>query len=480
MYEYETEPYAHQKEVFEASWKAPCHALFLEMGTGKSQIAIDSLAALYEAQEVNTALIVAPKGVFSNWVQQELPLHLPKRIPAKIVQWQPNITKKFREALTGLADPSHTDLHILIMNVEALSTMKGAASAFKFLKMNPNNMFLMDESTSIKNRKALRTKNSIKAAGLAKYRRILTGSPITRNPMDLYSQCDFLSPQLLGFKSFFAYQARYAVVRRRAMGHRSFQEITGYQRLDELHSKLERFSSRVLKEDCLDLPPKIYTLRHVPLSKEQKSAYVQMKKLALARLEKGELSTTTSILTQIMRLQEICCGHLKTDSGEIEDLPNARMDELLLTIDEMTGKVIIWATWVYDVARIVRKLNEQYGEGCAEAFYGATPQGDRQGIVERFQDPDSNLRFFVGNPRTGGYGLTLTAATNVIYWNNSYDLETRIQSEDRAHRIGQDHHVLYVDLVSPATVDEKILKALKTKIDIAQTVLGEEGREWLL
>jgi SNF2 family DNA or RNA helicase len=264
------------------------------------------------------------------------------------------------------------------------------------------------------------------------------------------------------------------------MGNRSFQEITGYQRLDELHDKLEGFSSRVLKEDCLDLPAKIYTMRRVPLSKEQESAYVQMKKLALARLEQGELSSTTSILTQIMRLQEICCGHLKTDNGEIEDIPNKRMDEMLATIDEMTGKVIIWATWVYDIERIVKKLNEQYGPGSAEAFYGATAQGNRQEIVERFQDPDSGLRFFVGNPRTGGYGLTLTAATNVIYWNNSYDLETRIQSEDRAHRIGQDHHVLYVDLVSPGTVDEKILKALKAKIDIAQTVLGEDSREWLL
>jgi|TARA_R110000823_G_scaffold24654_2_gene73180 SNF2 family DNA or RNA helicase len=480
MYKFETEPYDHQREIFEASWGARSHALFLEMGTGKSKIAIDTLGALYEAGAVNTALIVAPKGVYGNWVLKELPQHLPSRILTKIVQWQPNVTKKFREALTELADPSHTDLHILVMNVEALSTMKGSASAFKFLKMNPANMFILDESTSIKNRKALRTKNAVKAAGLSKYRRILTGSPITRNPMDLYSQCDFLSPQLLGFKSFFAYQARYAIVQRRAMGTRSFQEITGYQRLDELHDKLGKFSSRVLKEDCLDLPEKIYTMRRVPLSKEQLSAYVQMKKLALARLEKGALSTTTSVLTQIMRLQEICCGHLKTDSGEIETLPSNRMNELLATIDEMTGKVIIWATWVYDIEKIVEKLKDTYGKDCVEAFYGATPQENRQEIVERFQDSDSKLRFFVANPRTGGYGLTLTAATNVIYWNNSYDLETRIQSEDRAHRIGQNHHVLYVDLVSPNTVDEKILKALKAKIDIAQTVLGEQGRQWLI
>jgi len=480
MYVYKTEPYKHQKEIFESSWKARQYALFLEMGTGKTKIAIDSLAALYEAKSINTVLIVAPKGVYANWVDKEIPQHLPDRINYKIVQWQPNITKKFREALTELADPKHDDLHILAMNVEALSTIKGASSAFKFLKMNPDNLFIMDESTAIKNRKAMRTKNALKAAGLAKYKRILTGSPITKNPMDLFSQCNFLSPKLLNFKSFFAYQARYALVRRRMMGTRSFQEITGYQRLDELHDKLGKFSARVLKEDCLDLPDKIYTSRRVPLTKEQLTAYVQMKKLALARLEKGELSTTASVLTQIMRLQEICCGHLKMDDGTIQEIPNKRLDELFNTIDEMSGKVIIWATWVYDLARIVTKLRERYGEDSAEAFYGATPQDKRQEIVKDFQKKEHPLRFFVGNPKTGGYGLTLTAATNVIYWNNSYDLETRIQSEDRAHRIGQDRHVLYVDLISPNTVDEKILQALKSKISIAQEVLGEQGRSWLI
>ena len=136
MYVYKTEPYQHQKEIFESSWKARHYALFLEMGTGKTKIAIDSLAALYEAKNINTVLIVAPKGVYANWVEKEIPQHLPDRINCKIVQWQPNITKKFREALTELADPKHTDLHILAMNVEALSTIKGASSAFKFLKMN--------------------------------------------------------------------------------------------------------------------------------------------------------------------------------------------------------------------------------------------------------------------------------------------------------------------------------------------------------
>ena len=205
-----------------------------------------------------------------------------------------------------------------------------------------------------------------------------------------------------------------------------------------------------------------------------------MRQYALAMLDQGELSTTQSVLTQIMRMQEICCGHLRTDDGEIQALPSNRMNEMLEVISEMMGKVIIWASYVYDIQAIEQTLKDTYGPSSVVTFYGATPAEERADIVAKFQEPDSEARFFVANPRTGGYGLTLTAATNVLYFNNSYDLEIRLQSEDRAHRIGQEHHVLYVDLVSPKTVDEKIIQALKGKINLAQQVLGEEARSWLI
>jgi SNF2 family DNA or RNA helicase len=156
------------------------------------------------------------------------------------------------------------------------------------------------------------------------------------------------------------------------------------------------------------------------------------------------------------------------------------MNEMLNVVSEMNGKVIIWASWVYDIEQIEKELSAAYGPSAVRTFYGATAPDARDQIVADFQDPDSEVRFFVANPRTGGYGLTLTAATNMIYYNNQYDLEIRLQSEDRAHRIGQTQHVLYVDLVSPDTVDEKIIKALKDKIDIAQEVLGESAKKWLI
>ena len=303
---------------------------------------------------------------------------------------------------------------------------------------------------------------------------------MTKSPMDLFSQCEFLEPSCLGFNSYYAFQGRYANVQRRQMGPRQFNQIVGYKRLDELSEKLDQFSSRVLKDDCLDLPDKVYVRRDVPLTAEQTRMYAQMQKLALAQFDNGELSTTASVLTQIMRLQQICCGFLAPDDGDIQPIDSYRLPELLSVIDELQGKVIIWASYTYDIQQIAEALRDRFGPESVATYYGATAQDERQEIIEKFQDPDNALSFFVGQPRTGGFGITLTAANTVIYYSNNYDLEIRLQSEDRAHRIGQTNKVTYIDLVTRGTIDEKILKALRNKINLASQALGEQARDWLL
>lgn len=180
-----------------------------------------------------------------------------------------------------------------------------------------------------------------------------------------------------------------------------------------------------------------------------------------------------------MRLQQICCGHLMTDDGTMREIKNNRMSELLGLVEEVQGKAIIWATYSHDIRQIKEAIAKLFGENSVATYYGATAQDERQEIVNRFQDPEDPLRFFIGQPKTGGYGITLTAANTVIYYSNSYDLEIRLQSEDRAHRIGQTNRVTYIDLVSPDTVDEKILTALRDKIDIAGKVLNEDVKGWL-
>tara|TARA_R110001583_G_scaffold40337_6_gene128914 strand:+ start:1238 stop:2680 length:1443 start_codon:yes stop_codon:yes gene_type:complete len=479
MYQYKTEPFNHQREALQASWDAEFHAWFMEMGTGKSKVAIDNMGVLYQQRRINASLIVAPKGVYDNWVKGEIPAHLPDDIKRKIIRWKPSQSKSYAAELEDLIMEDYDGLKVFVVNVEAFSSPRGARAAGRFLVQNPNNIMIVDESTTIKNRKAQRTKNLMTLTKYSRYRRILTGSPVTKSPMDLFSQCNFLDERALGYNSYFAFQSRYAVVQKRVMGARSFQEITGYRRLDELNEKLFEFSTRVLKEECLDLPEKVYIKREVELTDEQAKVYTQMKKLALAQMEGGDLATTESVLTQIMRLQQICCGFFQPDVGRIQPLKNNRLNELMSITDELQGKAIIWASYTHDIQQIADTLRDRFGPDSVALYYGETPQDQRQEIVDRFQDVNNPLRFFVGQPRTGGYGITLTAANTVIYYSNSYDLEIRLQSEDRAHRIGQKNIVTYIDLVSPNTIDEKVLGALRQKINLAEQVLNEDPRQWL-
>jgi SNF2 family DNA or RNA helicase len=363
------------------------------------------------------------------------------------------------------------------MNVEALSTKKGLDFAAKFLRSHTT-MLAVDESTTIKNPTAKRTKSILQLGKQAEYRRILTGSPVTKSPLDLFTQCNFLNEFLLGFDSFYAFRNRYAHMIERNFGGRRVQLVGSYKRLDELADNIKSFSYRVLKEDCLDLPDKIYTKREIELTDEQSKAYATMKSAALASL-KGKMATAPHVLTQMMRLHQITCGHLKNDDGTTTTIKNNRMKELLSLLEEVEGKVIIWANYIYDIENIVKNISEEYGADSIVQYYGAISSQDRADAIEKFQDPNSNARFFVGNPQTAGYGITLTAASNVIYYSNGYDLEKRLQSEDRAHRIGQTKSVTYIDLIAPKTVDEKIVKALRSKMDIANTIMDEDWKEWI-
>ena len=203
-----------------------------------------------------------------------------------------------------------------------------------------------------------------------------------------------------------------------------------------------------------------------------------MKRCALAEL-KGRTMTSFNVLTQVMRLHQIICGFMKTDEGRIIDIENTRVQELLNVLDETEGKAIIWCTYRHNILSLKDILKEKYGELSTDTLFGDTPDKKRMTLIERFQDKESPFRFLVGNPQTGGRGLTLTAANTVIYYSNGYDLEIRLQSEDRAHRIGQMNKVLYVDIVAEKTVDEKIIKALKSKINIAKEIMGEELKSWI-
>ena len=478
QYKFKTKPYEHQLEALKRSWNKKEYAYFMEMGTGKSKVLIDNIALLYDKGGINAAIIVAPKGVYRNWSGKEIPAHMPDHVERHLGVWNPAPTVKQKTELLKLFEVS-SELKILIINVEAFSTKKGVAFVEKFILAH-NTLIAVDESTTIKNPKAQRTKNLLKLAINTKYRRILTGFPVTQSPLDLYSQSAFLSTQLLGYSSFYSFQNRYAKIINRSMGQRTFRQVVGYQNLEELTENVNEFSYRVLKKECLDLPDKVYQRREVELTPEQKKVYKQLKDYAIAQLESSELVSVTSVLTQILRLHQVVCGFVKHDQGEEVEIKNNRLDSLLDVLAETQGKVIIWANYQYDIKRILKTLHDTVGTEAVATYYGETLDEDRQQIIKSFQDPNSPLTYLISNVQTGGYGITLTEASTVIYYSNNYDLEKRLQSEDRAHRIGQTNKVTYIDLVAKGTVDEKIVKALRNKLDLAQEVLGDEKwKDWI-
>ena len=458
------------------SWDKKVFAYFMEMGTGKSKVLIDNIAMLYDKGRINGALIIAPKGVYKTWTDEQIPDHMPEHIEKEVVLWESTAGKKKEEELQKLYKSSD-DLHILVMNVEALSTKKGKIFAAKFLSCHES-MMAIDESTTIKNPTAIRTKTILDLGKDVKYKRILTGSPVTKSPLDLFTQCYFLDPWLLEQQSYYSFKTRYAITRQINVSGRMIHIVSGYRNLGELSNQLKPFSFRCLKDDCLDLPAKTYMKRIIQLTSEQQKIYDQMKKMALAELN-GKLTTTANVITQMMRLQQITSGHFKSDDGKVQVIKNNRLSELLDVLSEMEGKAVIWAHWRHDIQTIVDAVKKEYGDNSVVTYYGDTSTDDRQKAIKSIQNPDSPVRFVVGTPQTGGYGITLTGASTMIHYSNGYDLEKRTQSEARIDRIGQTRNMTYIDIIAEKTIDEKIVLALRKKINIASQVMGEELKDWI-
>ena len=480
------DPFKHQRDAV-----AACHntdmnnyAYLMEMGTGKTLTALIDLLLLNNKDIVDSAVVLAPKSVYRNWMK-EINTFISGDYDYKVNTWEPSMidpyTKEHLSTDKFFRLAKETKLHIFLMNIESLSTPKGLKFLNVFLHSRDKSrtMMIVDESTTIKTHTAKRTKNLIKITKDIGYKRILTGTPVTKSPLDIYTQFAFLDPKILGQTNYYAFRARYAkIVNRPTSGGRNFPLITGYQRLEELEEKIYTHAFRVKKEECTDLPEKIYMKRFIPMSEKQLVAYESLRRNAMF-IFNDKTTTSVNRLSQIVKLHQVCCGFTINDQGEIHDVPNKRYDELMNVLEEVDGKVIIWATYRHNIETITQKLKEKYGDTSTEAFYGDTDNQVRLDLVKNFQDKEHDLTYLVANPKTGGYGITLTTSHTVVYFSNNYDLEIRLQSEDRAHRIGQKNKVTYVDFVCKGTVDEKILAALKNKVDIASQVMGDELKSWI-
>ena len=472
-YPYKTNPYKHQRNALNESAEKVQWAYFMEMGTGKTKVTIDNIAYLFFQRKINSVLIIAPKSVYLNW-ESEIETHMPDVLKYKIFKWNIDKPKDYY----NLEKFEH--LRIFLINVEALSTKRGFEACKEYLIKNKLNFVTLDESTTIKNRSAKRTKNILALQKLSLVRRILTGSPITKSPLDLYTQCQFLSPELLGFSSYLAFRNRYAEMTDIPVGSGRYISVPKYyKRLEELEQKMKFFATRIRKDQCLDLKPKIRQKRYIELEGEGKKIYEKLRTTALAIVEDSTISFSNK-LTEIIKLHQVCNGFTKNDDGEIMALHKSKLNALEEILEETDGKVIIWANYIYNIKEIISFLERKYGKDSVVSIFGEVDVEDRKKAVERIQK-DPTCRFMVGNPTTGGFGLTLTSCNTVIYYSNNYNLEVRKQSEDRAHRMGQKGSVVYIDIVARNTLDEAIMKSLINKGKIAAKTLGEEDlRSWLL
>jgi SNF2 family DNA or RNA helicase len=479
---------AHQSMALKRMAGRETFALFMEQGTGKTWTILADAERLYMQGKIDALLVIAPKGVHTNWVNREIPAHFDGPVLARA--WKSGAGKRdvayMKELLRPRDHGEAPPLRVLSMNIEALLTKGGYSFALSFL-LATTCMMVIDESSRIKNPAAKRTKEIMRLRQLAKYARIATGTPITNAPVDVFSQMEFLESGLLGTTSYRAFVSEYAELmdpkhpmmaammkRNPKAAHaqvvaRNPDGSPRWRNLDKLQRLIEPHSFRVLKKDCLDLPEKIYTNHFFEMTPKQEKAYELLRDEL--RVVIDEETTTVNSLAALVKLQEVTSGFIKTTAGiHYVDEANPRLEALVDVIEDTEGKIIIWARFREELSAIRRELSH-LGYGCVE-YHGGVKDADREKAVDSFQNGDA--RVFIGQPQSGGIGLTLTAAETVIYYSNDFNLETRLQSEDRAHRIGTRRNVVYIDLMAEGTIDEAISRALSRKSKVAATILGDK------
>jgi SNF2 family DNA or RNA helicase len=474
-YQPRRQAWAHQAEALEKSEGKKAFAFLMAMRTGKTKVLLDDFGRLAHKAELADLLVIAPAGVYETWkpaAEEDL------AVPFRLHTWRSGgglKDRKDRESFLKDFDKTR----VLLVNVEALSTVQEArALTLKYLGQR-RAMTAIDESTTVKNPTAKRTKFIVsQVAPLSLYRRILSGLPTPQSPLDAFSQFEFLDRRILGFKNFYAFRERFAIMRKIRVGGREVKIVVGYRDTDALAKMIEPYSFRRRLEDVYDLPPKMYSTRKVEMTKEQRRVYEDLKKYATVKLESEDHVTATLVITQMLKLHQVLCGHVADENGVIHPVPEKRTDELLELLGEYDGKAIVWVSYDWDVTKVHQALEKEYGEGSAARFWGGNRM-TREEEERRFRE-DPRCRFMVATPAAGGRGRMWAVADLVVYYSSTADLEHRSQSEERPQAVGKEKSVAYVDFVCEGTVEEKILKSLRSKIDLASQITGDDWREWVV
>lgn len=488
-YEPKTKPYAHQLEARDKARGRDGFGWLMEMGTGKTKTDIDETGELMENNDVQQNLILAPKGVYSNWTEREIPIHLPDGLleRSNIAMYEGGHTIAEREALLKCFQKDRPSW--VAMNLEALgSTDRALEFAEAYCKNRPTKITI-DESSRIKNPTAKVTLGAMRLGKFAAVRRVASGLPNPNSPLDMFSQLDFLQPGYMG-ANFFSFRYRFALLRKQKIGvaydpktktmkDRFAQIPYAYQRQDELAERINKISFRAKKIDCLDLPPENFRIRLVELTSEQRRIYNELRSRAMADLGDTTL-TATMIITRMMRLHQVVCGVTRGDDGSVVRIPNNRTKALMEELEELGDRpAIVWCNYRTNILDVTEELRRWKGPKAAVEYHGGLTREQGDHSIDMFQK-HGEAQYFVANQAKGGFGITLTRAAHDFFYSNNESLEQRLQAEARTHRSGQLWPVTHTDFCSPGTVEEKILQALRKKIDLSTVVLNDGPKKWII
>jgi SNF2 family DNA or RNA helicase len=530
-FKFKIEPFRHQLEEFVFHKDDEYRALFWEMGTGKTKAALDKGVYLYESDEINGIMFVAPNGVHVDHIIDAVPAHVPNRIEYISAYWRATARKEEKRKLK-LIQQETRKLKIIAFNTDALRVDTRSYNFIKEFLIHNKVLVIVDESSDFKNPKSLRTRGLLSLRERCEYRMIMDGTPITQGPSDIYAPFEFLQPGLLGYKSYTAFQVRYEVLinpiilkdlsillgsseegkfyaneiyklrlTNKYLKYHDVQSIisekyhskikmalaitnrnplfrSGFRNVEELYKRIEPHSSRYKKDQCLDLPEKLFETLPYELSPEQRKLYDQLSNDLVMRVTEDSEMIVGNVLTLYMRLQQMLGGWYVDDwTKKAEPVPgkNLRLSVLIDSIKKLPKdtKVIIWARFTNEIRMIESALQKEFSKNSVVSYYGDTTEQMRIEAKDRFYN-NPECRFFNGNPKVAGRGLNQLVKASYMYWfSKDFSLRTYLQAIDRIHRPGQVKNCTIVSIVARNTIDEKIIEAYEKKQSIADYITGD-------
>lgn len=453
-------PRGYQQKAVDLSAFRNAYAYLFEMGLGKTFIAIYNIGILHCAGKLSGVLVLSPKGVHEEWIEN----HLPENIDPK-VKWH-GLIWEGKDIHVKMMNRS--GLTILSMNIDAVRTDLGFSVAQRFLKLHAGkSMMVVDESHMIKTWSSSRTQRCNDLGKLATFRRIMTGTPIALNLTDMWAQFRFLDERILGHDTITSFKARYIQV------DRTGRRMVGTKNVEEFYSLIAPHSFRMTKDEALDLPPKIYDVRPYTMDEKTRKHYDAMKNTFMTALSNGEIVDAPNAAVSMLRLQQIVCGYLPGEDGYMEVISNHRLDETLNIIQQTEGGCVIWARFMQDIDRLADMIRGEFGKDSVVTYDGRTKDGERSIAKSRFISGD--CRFFLSNQAAGGTGIDglQKQARSAIYYSNSFNAIHRWQSEDRTHRGGMTGPCTYFDPIARGSVDMGIRRNLQGKKSISDLTLDQ-------